>query len=108
MQAGSKIVGAAVGQVAQQRAALQLHQTGDGLIQGAVAAGADYHIVLRTPFGRVGPGFAAGLRQKDPHQIASAGKGGHRIEQGGVGFRFARLWIDNEQELLHGSPPICR
>lgn len=84
MKAGGKVVGAAVGQVAQQRALRQRHQAGDRFVQSAVAAGADHRIVVGAPLRRHAAGVAAGLRDKDPHQIAGAGKSGYRIEQGAL------------------------
>ena len=106
VKAGGKVVGAAVGQVAQQRALRQRHQAGDRFVQSAVAAGADHRIVVGAPLRRHAAGVAAGLRDKDPHQIAGAGKSGYRIEQGGAGLGLTRPGVDNEQELFHGSPPL--
>ena len=103
VQAGGKVVGAAVGQIAQRRALLQLHQAGDGLVQRAVAAGADHQIILSAPFGGDVTGLAAGLRDEHPHQIAGAGEGRHRVEQRGAGFCLSCSWIDDKQELFHGA-----
>ena len=84
MQAHGEIVGAAAGQIAQQRALLQLHQAGERLVQRAVAAGTDHHVVLSAPPGGDVPGLAAGLGDKDPHQIAGAGELRHGVEQRGA------------------------
>ena len=84
MQAHGKVVGAAAGQIAQQGPLLQLHKPGQRLVQRAVAAGTDHHVVLSAPPCGDIAGLAARLGDIDPYQIAGTGELRHGIEQRGA------------------------
>ena len=105
METGGEVIGAALGNVAQQRRAVQGHQAGDSLIQRAVAAHG-YHRVKILAGGRGGCGIPGGGGIMDGQQVAGLGEDGCRVEQRAPGLVAARCGVDDHQKLflLHG---IC-
>ena len=70
MQAGGKIVGAAVWNIAHRRAALQRHQPAQRFVQRTVAAGANHQIELAAQLRRGPLGVARPLGGEQLDQIA--------------------------------------
>ena len=107
MQAGGKVVGAAVGEIAHLWTLRQLHQAGHHLVEGAVAAGADHQIVCSAQLCRRTGGVSTALGEEYLHQIARLGKAGHRIKQRCKGLGAPRTWIDDKQKLfIHTGSPL--
>ena len=106
-QAGGKVVGAAVGQIAHRRAVFQLHQARQRLVEGAVSAGAHHQVIVPAPLGGEAGGVPGGLGQHHPHQVPGPAEGGHGVKQRGGGLGLARPGIDNEQQgLIHEQSPL--
>lgn len=107
MEAGSKVIGAAMGDIAQQRPALQSHEPGDHLIERAVAAHR-HHRVKISPvsggcFGRI-------IRRGgvvDGEQIACLREGRHRVVQRPPGLAAPSRGIDDHEKgfRVHKMPP---
>ena len=101
VQRGSKIIGAAGGQIAQQRLVRQLHQPRDGLVQRAVAAVAG-HGVKQWPYIPGKPGCVAGGRSlPHVHQVSSCGQAGDSFIQRSQGFVLPCSGIHDQKKLFH-------
>ena len=100
VQAGGKIVGAALGQIPQHGGMLQPQHAGDHLVQRAVAAhGHDHVVLLALPGCRLG-GVAGAGGGVDGNEIAGLGENGCRVEQRTTGLAAAGGWIDDHQQFF--------
>ncbi len=107
VQGGGKVVGAAGGQVAQGRLALQLHKAGDGLVQGAVAAVADHGVKIRPQVPGEAGGVTGALGLPHIHQIATCRQPGDGVIQRAQRLALPGPGIHDQQQSFHNHPPFC-
>ena len=98
LEAGGKIVGAALGQIAQQRRMLQLHQAAGHLVEGAVPAHRHHHVIVAAVFGGVDHGVPGRGRLVQGEQIPALGENGRRIQQRPRGLAAPGPGIDDHQK----------
>ena len=96
-QRRGKIVGGTGGNIAQRRAALQMHQAVEGLIQGAVAARAYHQIVIGRFPRHQRRQLARPLAGIDGRHPARPYKGFHNAQQLSADGGLACMGINNKQ-----------
>ena len=100
VEAGSEVVGAALGQIAQRRPVLQPHQAGDDLVQRAVAANGHHGVEAGSLRGGDLGGFAGSAGTADGQQITGAAEDRRRVKQRPPGLVPAGLGIDDHHQLF--------
>ena len=102
VEAGGKVVGAALGKVSQQRRIVPLHETCDGLIEGPVSAGGHHQVILAALPGHGLRGVTGGGGAVDAQQVSRLRENGGGVKQRAVGFVASRPGIyDHQQFFLH-------
>ena len=107
MEAGGKVVGAALGQIAQQGPLLQAHQAGDDLVERAVAAYGHHQIVVAAlPLRGLG-GVSGSGGFVDGNEIAGLGTKRDHVKQRTAGFIASspRVYYEKKLFLGHKVPP---
>ena len=97
VEAGGKVVGAPLGQIAQQGTPVQPHQAGDHLVQRAVAAHGHHSVVAAAFPGGDLLGLAGGVGAADGQQVARPAENGGGVKQGTAGLVPAGPGVDDHQ-----------
>ena len=107
VETGGEVVGAALGQIAQQRPLLQTHQAGDDLVEGAVAAHGHHQIVIAALSLRGLSGVSGGGGLMNGDQVARLGAKRDHVKQRAAGFAASGPRVYNEKKLFlgHKMPP---
>ena len=107
-QGGGHIVDGAAGDIAQGRTAVQPHQAGDGLVERAVAAGADDQVVVFRLLGQIIRQVAPAQGGVDRHVVACLGKYRQHLHQVGAQLQLPCLGVDEKQHFtVQGHVPPC-
>ena len=104
VQTGGKVVGASGGQIANGGIVAACEQAGNGFVEGAVAAGADYKVKFRRALRHDLGCVAAGSGDVDRDVVAAAVKDVDHVRKGVACLLLAGAGVQDQKQFFHGGP----